>query len=132
MTRKFIRFCLSGLVNTAVGYAIVLFLLYVNADPYLANGSGFLAGLVISFFLNKAFTFGRRNQVHRKEVMGYALAFLGAYSVNLLALHFGSHFVSLRNPLLHLLAILSYSISFFLLMGKLAFPERGNADPEET
>ena len=63
----FFRFILVGLVNTAVGYG-VMFGLY-NLTPlntwgsrgqWIASAANYIVGSIVSFFLNKHFTF--RNQ----------------------------------------------------------------------
>ena len=65
----FFRFILVGLVNTAVGYG-VMFGLY-NLTPlntwgsrgqWIASAANYLVGSVVSFFLNKHFTFRSREK----------------------------------------------------------------------
>ncbi|RHW42602.1 GtrA family protein [Neobacillus notoginsengisoli] len=57
-TSPFIRFALVGVVNTAAGLFIMLFLLNVFSVSYwLSTFTGNVVGAVISYFLNKAFTF---------------------------------------------------------------------------
>ena len=71
----FFRFILVGLVNTAVGYG-VMFGLY-NLTPlntwgsrgqWIASAANYLVGSVVSFFLNKHFTF--RNTEKGARVVG--------------------------------------------------------------
>lgn len=61
--KKFLKFCLVGAANTLVG-AGVMFLLYNAAGwPYwAATASNYLAGGVLSYFLNKYFTFRNRER----------------------------------------------------------------------
>ena len=65
----FFRFILVGLVNTAVGYG-VMFGLY-NLTPlntwgsrgqWIASAANYIVGSVVSFFLNKHFTFRSREK----------------------------------------------------------------------
>ena len=79
----FFRFILVGIVNTLVGYG-VMFGLYNLAGLYtwgevgewVSSAANYIVGSVVSFFLNKHFTFrgwGRpsiRAQYHRLLVAG--------------------------------------------------------------
>jgi putative flippase GtrA len=58
MNRSFFRFLAAGAVNTAAG-ASIMFTLYHLADfsYYAASFSGNTAGLFISYYLNRCFTF---------------------------------------------------------------------------
>jgi putative flippase GtrA len=52
------RFGLAGLINTAVGYAIIAGLdVGLHVDPALANATGYLVGVGIGFVLNRSFVF---------------------------------------------------------------------------
>jgi len=57
------RFSLVGVVNTLVG-TVLMFLLYncAGVSYWAASGASYLAGSVLSFFLNKRFTFGVRRR----------------------------------------------------------------------
>lgn len=79
------RFLLVGVLNTLVG-AGLMFLLYNAAGwPYwAATASNYLAGGVLSYFLNKYFTFRNRErgwtQV-RKFALTVAVCWVAAYGV---------------------------------------------------
>lgn len=87
----FFRFVLVGLVNTAVGYG-VMFGLY-NLMPlntwgsrgqWIASAANYVVGSIVSFFLNKHFTF--RNQergagVVLRFVLNITVCWLLAYGL---------------------------------------------------
>lgn len=87
----FFRFVLVGLVNTAVGYG-VMFGLY-NLTPlntwgsrgqWIASAANYIVGSIVSFFLNKHFTF--RNQergagVVLRFVLNITVCWLLAYGL---------------------------------------------------
>lgn len=87
----FFRFILVGLVNTAVGYG-VMFGLY-NLTPlntwgsrgqWIASAANYIVGSIVSFFLNKHFTF--RNQqrgagVVLRFVLNITVCWLLAYGL---------------------------------------------------
>ena len=63
----FFRFILVGLINTAVGYGVMFGLwnlagLYAwgNTGYWISSAANYIVGSIVSFFLNKNFTF--RNQ----------------------------------------------------------------------
>ncbi|MDR0516064.1 MAG: GtrA family protein [Fibromonadaceae bacterium] len=58
LNQTFLKFCLVGLVNTAFGAAI-MFLLYnlANCSYWLSSAANYVLGSILSFFLNKYFTF---------------------------------------------------------------------------
>lgn len=71
-TIQFLRFCTVGVANTAVDF-IVFFLLNMAGAPYLpAQALSYTAGVVNSYFLNRAWTF----QVARKANFPEAVSFI--------------------------------------------------------
>ena len=57
-SRNFARFCLVGLLNTAINYGVYLLLLLGLGVSYLIAGPiGFLSGAITGFFLNRGWTF---------------------------------------------------------------------------
>jgi putative flippase GtrA len=59
--RKFFKFILVGVINTIVGSAI-MFLLYnlANWSYWCSSAANYIAGSILSFFLNKYFTFNKK------------------------------------------------------------------------
>ena len=80
------RFVLVGVFNTAIGYAIIFGCMYLlGMSPVVSNAAGYLAGLAISFTLNKVFTFKSKAK-SGAELGRFLAAFLVAYLANLGAL----------------------------------------------
>jgi putative flippase GtrA len=81
--RTMLKFLLVGMVNTLVG-AGTMFLLYnaANCSYWFASAANYAAGGVVSFFLNKYFTFQNRrwswNQVG-KFIVSVVACYLIAY-----------------------------------------------------
>lgn len=77
-----LRYGLVGLLNTAVGYAVILALdLGLKINPFLANAAGYAVGLVIGFVLSRGFVF-RSQDSARKVGPRYILAVAGAFALN--------------------------------------------------
>ena len=73
------RFLLVGVVNTLVGYGVMFGLynlagLHLWGDPgyWISSAANYLVGSVVSFFLNKHFTF--RSREKGPGVVAYGLA----------------------------------------------------------
>ena len=65
---KFFKFILVGLLNTAVGEGVILLLLHLAGWKHFSWGAGMAAfvgtvvGSVVSYFLNKYFTFKNKEK----------------------------------------------------------------------
>lgn len=83
---QFSRFILVGVANTVLGYAVIFGCMYLaGLSPELSNAAGYTFGLLVSYFLNRRFTFrsARRRSI---EFACFTLVFLAAYTVNLAVL----------------------------------------------
>ena len=80
------RFIIVGVTNTALGYVIIFACMHLaGLSPELSNATGYLVGLIGSYFLNRHFTF-RSNQQRRGEFTRFAIVFVTAYTVNICVL----------------------------------------------
>lgn len=125
---QFAKFCAVGLANTLVGYgAILLASFTLGLNPYAANVCGYAVGLLISFLLNRHFTFESR-QAAWPALVKFCLAFLPSYALNLVVLHVTLQHLQFPVALSQALAIGSYTVTFFLLCRLFVFraPEDGD------
>lgn len=86
--RQFFRFVLVGIANTVLGYAIIFGLMYLaEFSPEISNLSGYFFGLLISYVLNRNFTF---ESIQRRDVefLRFIIVFAVAYLANLMVLIF--------------------------------------------
>ena len=112
---QFAKFCAVGLVNTLVGYSTVLFTSFVvGLNPYAANVCGYAVGLMVSFVLNRRFTFASQQAI-LPGLAKFLMAFLPSYGLNLLVLYICLEQLLLPEYLAQALAMGSYSITFFTL-----------------
>jgi putative flippase GtrA len=76
------RFGLAGLVNSAVGFAVIVALdPGLGAPPALANAAGYAVGVGVGFALNRGFVFRSRNSLAASGAR-YGLAALSAFALN--------------------------------------------------
>jgi putative flippase GtrA len=83
---QFPRFLLVGVANTALGYAVIFGCMYLaKLSPELSNAAGYAVGFLVSYFLNRHFTF-RSAQRRSTELVRFGIVFLIAYTANLAVL----------------------------------------------
>lgn len=122
--RTGLRFGLVGLANTAVGLGTILAMLAAGLGDYAANMCGYAVGLVVSFVLNRTWTFGIRGAVAWREALAFLLAVAVSYLVNL-GLLGTMRALGYRESLIgQAVAVLGYSACFFVLSGCFVFHKR--------
>ena len=82
---KIIKFLIVGVVNTLFGAAI-MFGLYnlVGCSYWLSSAANYFFGSILSFFLNKSFTFGNKDSLRNtvpKFVLNILICYLLAYGL---------------------------------------------------
>ena len=86
MLQRLFRFALTGLANSAVGWAVIFGGLWAGMSGLAANAAGYAVGLMVSFTLNRHYVFGVRGAVSAREVLRFLAAFAFAYGVNVAVL----------------------------------------------
>ncbi len=76
---QFLRYCLVGGANTLIDVLMLNVLLWCFATNNVQvlvvyNSVAYTSGAVTSFFLNKYWTFGRKQRTTRREVMRFAIS----------------------------------------------------------
>jgi putative flippase GtrA len=86
---QFIKFALIGFVNTFVDFGIYYlltrhtsFFYYTKPTKYLANCISFLTATTMSFFANRAWTFGRRDRATLNEASRFYATTLSGLLIN--------------------------------------------------
>ncbi|MFZ1743023.1 MAG: GtrA family protein [Pontixanthobacter sp.] len=126
----FLRFGVTGLVNTAIGYSVILAALWAGYGDYVANALGYTTGLVTGFLLNRNWVFGASIAAEKKsQALRYVAAFLAAYALNLTILYLFRGVGLVDSPLAQLCAMGGYTIAFFLACRHFVFAERAPTMP---
>lgn len=78
---RILRFLLSGMANTLVG-ALMMFLLYNlgNVSYWISSAASYIAGGILSFFLNKFFTF-KNTQKSIRQIILFAINLIVCYLI---------------------------------------------------
>ena len=118
MLKQFLRYNLVGLVNTVTGFGLIMLLMYLGTDPVLSNAIGYVTGMILSYFLNKHYTFA-----HKNHNMGVVIKFFTALGVAYLL-----NYMVLMTLLLHInpyvaqaFSAVIYTMSAFVMMKLLVF-----------
>ena len=130
MISQFSRFSLVGVINTFSGLTVIYGAkgLFGLGDVF-SNMVGYGVGLIVSFLLNKSWTF-RHEGEFLQSALRFFTAFAIAYPVNLGVVFFLIEQGGINSYIAQALGIPPYMIVFFLLSRYFAFrknPDGGNA-----
>lgn len=119
-TRQFLRFLVTGVVNTLFGYGVFAVTLLATADHRLALLVANVLGVLFNFLTTGRFVFGSR-QLHRLPLFigGYVVCFL----VNLWALDF-LHDIGVPAMLAQLVLLPAMVILSFIINKLIVFRSR--------
>jgi putative flippase GtrA len=115
MLARLFRFGLTGLANSAVGWAVIFGGLWAGMSGLAANAAGYGVGLALSFTLNRRFVFGVTGAVRGREVAKFLAAFGVAYGVNVAVLRAVQPVLGADSPLAQVPALAAYIVIFFVL-----------------
>lgn len=111
---SFIKYLMVGMINTLVGFGIIFILMYSGLLPEIANFIGYLCGFILSFILNKYFTFKSKNYV-KSEFIRFALSMGIAYLINLLILVISYRSLGINEYISQIIAGIFYTLVGYLL-----------------
>lgn len=132
---RMLRFGTVGLLNTALGYSLILAGLRLGLGDIAANMAGYAGGLALGFFLNRQWTFGRAGGFRPGTAMRYAITFVVAYAANLTIVMSAMSAGMIENPFVHLAGNVVYSVLFYLGSARFVFVGAANglnAEPPGT
>ncbi|WP_455274714.1 GtrA family protein [Rhizobium herbae] len=125
------RFAAVGLLNTALGYTIILAALAIGCGDIVSNILGYAGGLMLGFVLNSRWTFSDAARLRKGTLLRYGLSFAIAYGANLAVVFTALSIGLTNNPWVHLAGICVYSVLFYLASSRFVFvpaPLRNNSD----
>ncbi len=110
LLRQLRRFSLVGLLNTSIGYFVIILVQHLTGRPILANVAGYAAGLAFSFVLYRVYVFEAKGE--RSHPLKFISAFIVAYSANMLVL---TEMLAIRPDLPYLAQVLA-SVAYLAVM----------------
>jgi putative flippase GtrA len=124
------RFGLAGLVNTAIGFAVVVVLDPVlNLPPALANAAGYAVGMAVGFVLNRGFVFRSRTGLPAAGLR-YVIAAASAFVLNQGVLRLAGMALgggAARHLIAQGMAMAVYSVALFVLCRLWVFKTDANS-----
>lgn len=129
MKFTFVRFLIVGLINTVVGLTIMYVLYHLaNQSYWLSTFIGNSVGALVSFILNRSFTFKSKGTV-RKSIMKFLLVILCCYFISY---HLGTllvdwsmkemnYAISFQTDLAILLSTAIYTITNYICQKQFVF-----------
>ena len=117
----FIRFIFVGIVNTIIGYSLIMLFFHFF---YLTYGVSYLLSyiitFIISFFLNRKFVFLSEND-KLQEFIKFILAFFISYSISYIFLYIFVEYRIMDENIAFFAGMVIYSIIFYLLNKHVTF-----------
>ncbi|MCW1383297.1 GtrA family protein [Novosphingobium sp. KCTC 2891] len=117
------RFASVGVLNTALGLAVIQIALWLGLGDYAANAAGYAAGFVCSYALNRRFTFGAGDGRHGRQLPRFVLVAGMAYACNLLVLKIGQMAGLSGTIAVQVAAMGTYTAAFYVLARTFVFAE---------
>jgi putative flippase GtrA len=118
--RQLLLYCLCGGVGVSTDYIVFFSVLTLGLWYQGANLLGYLAGTLISFFLNRIVTFNVRDKIAQRLTRFLGVAAVG-FSVSALLLWLMVVFVSIEPKIAKLLTLPVVIILQFALNRKITF-----------
>lgn len=117
--REFFGFVLAGGAATLVNYSVFLVLLILNVQYLVASGIGFLAGIGVSFTINRLYVFTNRTS-SKASFVRYFAAYLVALTAQLFLLETLVQ-LGIRPEISNIVAILIVVVVNFFVVRKFVF-----------
>ena len=120
--KKFLRYILTGLINTLTTYILsIIFLRIFNMFLVISNFLAYTAGILVSFYLNRNFVFKSNKVKIKKQFYKFICACIISYFINLIFLLVFSYIFQFNDYLSQILAMVTYSLSFYILSNRYIF-----------
>ncbi|MDQ7047511.1 MAG: GtrA family protein [Sulfurovum sp.] len=118
---QFVTYNIVGIANTIVGFSIIFLLMFSGVSATISNAIGYAIGAVLSYHLNKKYTF-KSTTDSKTQALKFFAVLLIAYLLNFITLQWLLSFV---NPYLaQLLSAIVYTLSSFVLAKLLVFRDK--------
>lgn len=109
---QFLKYNFIGIINTFIGFSIVFSLMFLGLSAVWSNFVGYFFGAIVSYNLNKRYTFKDR-QSSKMQIVKFFSVLGIAYLLNLLTLVM---LLESSNPYLaQIIAAIVYTLSSFIL-----------------
>ena len=122
---QFIKYILVGLLNSAVGLAVIYGCMAIGLNDVIANAVGYLVGFCVSFTMNSKWTFRQRGDP--AAVARFLLVTSVAYAANLGTMLATRDVLHVDHRLAQLAGMVAYTLVGFVGAKVYAFRIKHNA-----
>ena len=119
----FIRYFTIGIFNTIIGYGIIFILMALGVIPEIANIIGYIIGIIISYILNKIFTFKTKTK-SKKEFFRFVICMICSYLINIIVLVILYRYIGIDKYIATIIASIFYTFSGYIFSKYFAFKTR--------
>ena len=120
------RFLAAGVINTVVGFSVIIVLMLMGIDAITSNIAGYAIGLLLSFTLNRQFVFLAHGKVSR-EFATFLVAFGVSFGANLACLQLLITRLAVSPFAAQVVAAAVYSCLMFVICRYFVFSADGKA-----
>ena len=111
-----------GIVNTIFGFSLIFSLMFMGLSATTSNAIGYLFGAILSYYLNKKYTF-KSNEKNRSEALKFFMVLFISYIINFIILQL---LITRTDPYLaQFISAIAYTLSSFILAKFFVFKNRG-------
>ena len=71
---RFVRFSITGLLNTAVDFSLFMILSYFGVWLLVAQAVGYTGGMLNSYLVNRSWTFGSREPIVGRQLVRFVFS----------------------------------------------------------
>ena len=116
----FIKYLIIGVFNTIIGYGIIFILMAFGIIPEIANIIGYIIGILVSYALNKFYTFKTKSK-SKKEFFRFIVSMICAYLINLFVLIVLYRYFHIDKYIATIIASIFYTLSGYVFSKYFAF-----------
>lgn len=110
----FIRFLIVGGISTAMNYAVFFILLGLSMQYQWASACGFMAGVIVGFPLNKAWTYRASSTMTTSVFYSYIAVYLASLIINVAAITMLVDLMHIEPRIANLVTIIITTVANFL------------------
>lgn len=109
---QIIRYCIVGMVNTAVTIVVIFTLTALKCGIYVSNASGYVIGIAFSYLFNSYFTFSINPSA--KRLFRFILCCILCYLINIAAIKLSLTFFS-NDYIVQVIGMVFYTATGFAI-----------------
>lgn len=121
---KLFSYGIIGLVGTLIHFSILVLLVELfHLEPVLSSSIGFIVTVIVSFYLNRRFTFRTKSNQTTATFIKYSIVSCSGFILNSVIMYSSVHILSLHYSIAQAIVVIVLPISNFLLNNFWTFRE---------